>query len=71
MVPHVLLVPGVIMRISDEKKKKLVTVVTIGIGILYFLYFLRIASSEGIRVLPYRTWIIDGMKEYIYANEIL
>lgn len=71
MVPHVLLVPGVIMRISDEKKKKLVTAVTIGIGILYFLYFLRIASSEGIRVLPYRTWIIDGMKEYIYANEIL
>lgn len=71
MVPHILLVPGVIMRIPDAKKKKWVTVVTIGIGILYFLYFLKTASNEAVRVLPYKTWIIDGMKEYLYANEVL
>lgn len=59
------------MRIPDAKKKKWVTVVTIGIGILYFLYFLKTASNEAVRVLPYKTWIIDGMKEYLYANEVL
>lgn len=71
MVPHVLLVPGVISRISDEKKKKAAVAATVVIGILYFLYFLKTASGEGIRVLPYQTWIMEGMKEYLYANEVL
>lgn len=71
MVPHVLLVPGVISRISDEKKKKIAVAATVVIGILYFLYFLKTASGEGIRVLPYQTWIMEGMKEYLYANEVL
>lgn len=69
MVPHVLLLPGVIMRIPDERKRKMITVVTIVIGILYFLYFLKIAPGEGVRVLPYRTWIMEGIKDYPYANE--
>lgn len=71
IVPHVLLVPGVIMRIPDAKKKKLVTIVTVLIGILYFIYFLKTAPGEGIRVLPYRTWIMEGIKDYPYANEVL
>lgn len=69
MVPHVLLLPGVIMRIPDERKRKMITVATIVIGILYFLYFLKIAPGEGVRVLPYRTWIMEGIKDYPYANE--
>ena len=71
MVPHVLLVPGVITRISDKKKRKMVTAVTMVIGVLYFLYFLKTAPGEGVRVLPYRTWIMEGIIEYPYANEIL
>ena len=71
MVPHVLLVPGVIMRIPDAGKRRIVTAATIVIGILYFLYFLKIAPGEGVRVLPYRTWIMEGIKDYPYANEIL
>lgn len=71
MVPHLLLVPAVITKIPDEKKKKWITAVALGIGMIYFLYFLKTASNEAIRVLPYRTWIIDGMKEYLYANEVL
>ncbi len=70
MVPHLLLVPNVIMKIPDEKKKKWIIMATIGIGIVYFLLFLRTAASEGIRVLPYKTWIMEGMKEYLYANEV-
>ena len=71
MVPHLLLVPAVITKIPDAKKKKWITAVTLGIGMIYFLYFLKTASNEAIRVLPYRTWIIEGMKEYLYANEVL
>ena len=71
MVPHILLVPAVITRIPDAKKRKWITIATLGIGILYFLYFLKTASNEAIRVLPYKTWIMDGMKEYLYANEVL
>ena len=71
MVPHILLVPSVIANIPDAKKKRWITAVTMGIGILYFLYFLKTASNEAIRVLPYKTWIMDGMKEYLYANEVL
>ena len=71
MVPHILLVPAVITKIPDAKKRKWITLVTLGIGILYFMYFLKTASNEAIRVLPYKTWIIDGMKEYLYANEVL
>ncbi|MBS7303397.1 MAG: EpsG family protein [Lachnospiraceae bacterium] len=71
IVPHMLLIPGVIMKIPDEKKKKIVLMITIVIGIAYFAWFLKTASGEGVRVLPYRTWIMDGMKEYLYANEVL
>ncbi len=71
MVPHLLLVPAVITKIPDVKKKKWITMVTIGIGLFYFFYFLKTASDEAVRVLPYKTWIIDGMKEYLYANEVL
>lgn len=71
MVPHILLVPGVIEKIEDPKKKKRILWVTMGIGMLYFLYFLKTASGDGIRVLPYKTWLMDGMKEYLYANEVL
>jgi hypothetical protein len=71
MVPHILLVPGIITKIPGAKKKKIVTMVTIVIGIVYYLYFLKTASNEAVRVLPYKTWIIDGMKEYLYANEVL
>ena len=71
MIPQLLLVPGVIMKIGDEKKKKRIVQVTIVIGILYFIYFLNTAPQDGVRVLPYKTWIMEGIKEYSYANEVL
>ena len=71
MIPQLLLVPGVIMKIGDEKKKKRIVQITVVIGILYFIYFLRTAPQDGVRVLPYKTWIMEGIKEYSYANEVL
>lgn len=71
IIPHLLLVPGVISHIKDVKKKKLVVGIVAVLGVIYFILFLRTAHSEGVRVLPYRTWIMEGMKEYLYANEVL
>jgi len=69
MTPQILLIPGVIAGISDPKKKKWVMGIVIGIGILYFMLFMRGAYDDGLRILPYKSWIF-GIKEYVYANEI-
>lgn len=69
MAPQILLVPGVIAGIGDSKKKKWVTAIVIGIGIVYFILFIRGAYDAGLRILPYKSWIF-GIKEYVYANEI-
>ncbi len=69
MGPQILLIPGVISHIKDEKKKKWVTAIVLAIGILYFVLFMRGAYEEGLRILPYKSWIF-GIEEYIYANEI-
>lgn len=77
IIPQLLLVPGVIGAIEDEKKgslftkKNIVLGITVVFGILYFMVFLRSAPQEGVRVLPYQTWIMEGMREYLYANEVL
>ena len=67
-IPHLLLVPGVITSIKDGKKKKIVFWITLAVSVIYFLLFLRTA---GVRVLPYKTWIMEGLQEYLYANEVL
>lgn len=71
IIPHLLLVPGVIWGIKNEKKRRLVLGITALLGLIYFVLFLNTASSDGVRVLPYQTWIMEGMKEYLYANEVL
>lgn len=70
MVPHILLVPNVIAHIEDAKTKKRVTGFVIVIGLLYFVLFMKGAHNAGLRVLPYQSWIF-GIKEYLYANEVL
>ena len=70
-IPHLLLVPGVIATIKDSKKKKVVLWITLAVSAIYFLLFLRTAANEGVRVLPYKTWIMEGLQEYLYANEVL
>lgn len=70
IISHILLVPGLVSEMEEGNKRKIIKWIVIGVGIVYFLLFLRTASVEGIRVLPYKTWIMDGMKEYLYYNEV-
>lgn len=66
---QVLLIPGIIKNLSG-KKKKIVIIATICFAVLYFMYFLRIATNSGIAVLPYKSWLFDGV-EWNNVEEVL
>lgn len=58
-ITHVFLLPGILLRMENEKQRKLWTVL-IGLGFLaYFALFLRSAYRTDIRLLPYRNWIFQ------------
>lgn len=54
---QVLLVPNVIMAVKDAQKRKRLIAIVLVVGIIYFAYFLVTASSDGVRVLPYKSWL--------------
>lgn len=68
VTPQILLVPGLLFGVKDEKKKKLVFLLAAIFCLLYFAYFLKTASGSGIRVLPYKTWIFHE-KEWINGSD--
>ncbi len=54
---QILLLPNLICRVKDEKKKKRVIAAVVIFCLLYFAYFLSQATQEGVRVLPYKSWL--------------
>lgn len=68
ITPQILLVPGLLAGLEKGRKKKLVTALTLLFCLGYFVWFLRTASGNGIRVLPYQTWIFTE-KEWINGSD--
>ena len=66
---HILLIPNVICRVEDKKKKRIILIFTVFIAIMYFLLFLKTASADGIRVLPYKSWLFYE-REWFNATKI-
>lgn len=58
---QVLLIPGILGKLTGKKKKTVIVVVAL-FAVVYFLYFLKTASNTGIAVLPYKTWLFDGVE---------
>lgn len=58
---QVLLIPGILGKLTGKKKKAVIVVVAL-FAVVYFLYFLKTASNTGIAVLPYKTWLFDGVE---------
>ena len=54
---QILLLPNIICSIQNRKRKNRVIAAVVIFCILYFLYFLRQADNEGVRVLPYKSWL--------------
>ncbi len=57
IAPEIFLIPNVICLIDDDDKKRRIKLVVIVFCVLYFLYYLHTADREGIRVLPYKSWL--------------
>ena len=59
ITPQLLLIQGVIHSVEEsdpERAKKLKWAVFL-VAVLYFAYFLMTADREGVRVLPYKSWL--------------
>ena len=69
MTSHVLLIPAILGSIKNEKKKRIITVLVIIAGVIYFLLFLKTANQPGVRVLPYKSWLFYE-KEFLNAETI-
>ncbi len=61
-VTHIFFIPALLKRISDEKKRKLLTVLVMAGCLGYFAVFILYkASGVGLRILPYQTFLYHDM----------
>ncbi len=60
-VTQILFIPDLIMEIKEENKKKIAIAAVIVIGILYFALYMRGAGNDGIRILPYQTFLFHDL----------
>ena len=66
---HILFIPAILGSIKNDKKRKIVKVLVIVAGVVYFLLFLKSANQPGVRVLPYKSWLFYE-KEFLNAETI-
>lgn len=60
-VTHILFVPAMILNLSDYKKKRLLTAAVVVGCLLYFALYMRGAGNDGVRILPYQTFLFHEM----------
>ena len=60
-VTHILFIPSLIKGIRDENKKNLVILVTVLFCIGYFFMYMKGAAQDGIRLLPYQTFLFHDL----------
>lgn len=60
-VTHILFVPGLIRKIKDDNKRKIAIAVVIFVCIGYFVLYMRGAADDGVRVLPYQTFLFHDL----------
>lgn len=64
ITPHILLVPGLLAALPAGKKRRFLYAAAALFAVVNFVYFLLTAHQEGVRVLPYHTWIFTE-KEWL------
>jgi hypothetical protein len=60
-VTQILFVPYLIKGIKDEKKRKIATAIAIAFSLGYFALYMRGASADGVRILPYQTFLFHDL----------
>jgi hypothetical protein len=56
-VTHIFFLPAVIRRIADKKQRWFFTIAIVAAALLYFAMYLYKAPNDGVRVLPYQTFL--------------
>ncbi len=60
-VTHILFVPALLKSIKDDRKRKIAIACVIMACILYFGLYMRGASADGVRILPYQTFLFHDL----------
>lgn len=66
---HIFLIPMIVNRIPDERKKKMWKLVIAAAAVLYFAAFLYKAYDPLIKLLPYRTWFFEPRPRFAEFGE--
>ena len=64
-VSQLIMIPLILQNIKEQKVRRKVTVMIFVVCILYFLVFLLQAHQDGVRLLPYQSWLF-GTERYTY-----
>lgn len=64
-VSQLLFVPSLIGGLKDGKKKRIIRTLCVAVCVLYFAIYMRRASSDGILILPYRTFFFNDMVDIL------
>jgi hypothetical protein len=59
------MIPEIIEKIDDLKLKKRLCIGLMAFCAAYFVIFLLSAHQDGVRLLPYRTWLFES-ERYIF-----
>ena len=60
-VTHILFVPALIFKVKDDKKRQFIILAGIVACLLYFAMYMRGAANDGVRILPYQTFLFHEM----------
>ncbi|MDE6219679.1 MAG: EpsG family protein [Lachnospiraceae bacterium] len=64
-VSQLLMIPLILCNIREQKVRRKATAIVFVVCILYFITFLLYAHQDGVRLLPYQSWLFEPMR-YVY-----
>lgn len=59
-VSQLLMIPLILQNIKEQRVRRKVTVLIFAVCILYFAVFLLQAHQDGVKLLPYRSWLFEA-----------
>ena len=60
-VTQILFVPYLIKGIKDDRKRQIATAIVVAFCLGYFALYMRGAGNDGIRILPYQTFLFHEL----------
>lgn len=60
-VTHIFFLPALVGGIENKRQKRIFTVMIAGAAILYFAVYMMRAGDDGVRILPYQTFLFHDM----------